>query len=349
MNEDRERIVSVVEWVVLAIVVFSTVGMEMDFGTGEDIDLEVSNISGSVILSTRSSMDAIGLDEYDRGAIATLDIDVRTVLSEGCSDCVSSPIGTQLYGSVVISNIKGEGGLGRIESILSITYLQEFLDEDLVIREWLNVDWDAGSESIHLQLVMAHDPPRWVLDDRFHASFISVDGGKESRVGPWLFVETLLNRTVNLRGCLPDAFTCGSNTVDSINLTSTFEEIKEPLKVQYSESWELLQNVSSSDEDPNMFVEFRQMSGADSEIEFNTLHCPSSGDEVLALKSWEISNINGPVVAPLTSWFEAFELSGPIFYPSGGFWTEAEYYNGGCGGLVDHKGQLRFGIYLIRG
>ena len=229
MNDDSEQIVSMVEWVVLAIVVFSTVGIGLDLGGEEEVEMEVTNISGSIILSTRSSMDAIGLDEYDRGAVATLDIDVRSVLSEGCLDCVSSPVGIQLHGSVVVTNITGVGGQGRIESMLSVTHLQEFVDDGLVTREWLNVDWDAGSESVHMEMVMVHDPPRWTLDDRFHASFISVDGGKESRVGPWLFIETLLDRTVNLRGCLPDAFTCDSETVHSIDLTSTLGDIRTPV------------------------------------------------------------------------------------------------------------------------
>jgi len=347
VNDDREQIESVVEWAVLAIVVFSTVGIGIDFSSGEEIEKEVTNISGSIILSTRSSMDSIGLDEYDRGAVATLDIDVHSILSEGCLDCASSPVGIQLYGTVVITNINGVGGLGRIESTLSVSHLQEFVDDGLVTREWLNVDWDAGSESIHLEMVMIHDPPRWTLDDRFHASFISVDGGKESRVGPWLFVETLLDRTVNLRGCLPDAFTCDSETVHSINLTSTLTEVRTPVKIEHPLSWESIQ-VPSSDETPQSFTNLRQMIGAESESSTGVLSCPVSDEEILAMKSWEVSDSGGVVIAPLNSWFEALELSSTTFIPSIGTWTEAEFDNGGCGGLIDGAGQLRLGIYIIQ-
>jgi len=339
--------VSIVEWAVLAIVVFSTVGLGLDFSAGEEVEMEVSNISGSIILSTRSSMDAIGLDEYDRGAVATLDIDVRSVISEGCLDCVSSPVGTELYGTVVVTNILGVGGQGRIESMLSVIHLQEFVDEGLVLREWLNVDWDAGSESVHLEMVMVHDPPRWTLDDRFYASFIPVEGGKESRVGPWLFIDTLLDRTVNLRGCLPDAFTCDSKTVHSIDLTSTLGEISTPVKVEHPLSWESVQALSS-DETPQSFTNLRQMIGAESEAPTGFLSCPAADEGVLAMKSWQVPVSGGVAIAPLNSWFEALELLSTTFIPSAGTWTEAEFDNGGCGGLVDEAGQFRFGIYLIQ-
>ncbi len=348
MNDDSEQIVSMVEWVVLAIVVFSTVGIGLDLGGEEEVEMEVTNISGSIILSTRSSMDAIGLDEYDRGAVATLDIDVRSVLSEGCSDCVSSPVGIQLHGSVVVTNITGVGGQGRIESMLSVTHLQEFVDEGLVIREWLNVDWDAGSESVHLQMIMTHDPPRWTLDDRFHASFSPVEGGEESRVGPWLFVETLLDHSVHLRGCIPDAFTCHSETVHSVDLTSTRTAVRVPLKVQHLQSWESVQATPSSDDSPQSFANFRQILGVDSEVPAEILSCPATDEGVLAMKSWQVSDSGGQAVAPLNSWFEALELSSTTFIPSVGIWTEAEFDDGGCGGLVDEAGHLILGIYFIQ-
>ena len=348
VNDDNERIVSMVEWVVLAIVIFSTIGIGMDFSGEEEVEMEVSNISGSIVLSTRSSMDAIGLDEYDRGAVATLDLDVSSVISEGCMDCVTPPVGIQLYGSVVITNINGDGGLGRIESTLSVVHLREFVDEGLVIREWLNLDWDAGGESVHLEMVLTHDPPRWTLDDRFHASFISVDGGEESRFGPWLFIETMLDDTVNLRGCLPDAFTCDSETVHSIDLTSTLSKIRTPVKFEHPSSWQAVSTSSDGDESPQYFEDLRQILGADSEVSTRALSCPANGEEVLAMKSWQVSVYSETAFAPLNSWYEALKLSSTTFTPSTGVWTEAEFENSGCGGFVDEQGQTTLGIFIIK-
>ena len=56
------------EWLVLGLVVLATlsIGFEGDTEVGDD--LEVTQISGDVTLSTRTSMNALGLDDYDRGA-----------------------------------------------------------------------------------------------------------------------------------------------------------------------------------------------------------------------------------------------------------------------------------------
>ena len=67
-----EQAASIVEWLVLTIVVLATITLGVEEEVEPEIDLEISNLSGTMILSTRESMDALGLDDYDRGAIATI-------------------------------------------------------------------------------------------------------------------------------------------------------------------------------------------------------------------------------------------------------------------------------------
>ena len=62
------------EWLILGLVVLATLSIGFEGDSEFEVDLEVTEISGSVTLSTRASMNALGLDDYDRGAKATVDM-----------------------------------------------------------------------------------------------------------------------------------------------------------------------------------------------------------------------------------------------------------------------------------
>ena len=175
------------EWFVLAIVVFASTTLSVDSVIEPKTELEIDHIYGSITLSTRSSMNALGLGEdFDTGAIATVDIRVNSVISEGCITCENTPTGVQMNGNIIIQNIHGEiGGLGRIEGTLSITYLKEYISENFISKEWLSVEWNAsgGSElDTYWEFIIIHNPPKWNLDERYNAAFISVDGNEESSI-----------------------------------------------------------------------------------------------------------------------------------------------------------------------
>ena len=109
-----------IEWFVLAIVVLATITIGIEPEGEVESELEVSRLIGTVILSTRSSMDALGFDGFETQALATLDLESHPVFSEGCGDCSSTPRGVEVSGSVVITDLIDDiGRLGRVEAQLS--------------------------------------------------------------------------------------------------------------------------------------------------------------------------------------------------------------------------------------
>ena len=80
------------EWLVLGLVVLATLSIGFEGDSEVEDDLEVTQISGDVTLSTRASMNALGLDDYDRGAKATVDMEVQGIVSSECANCTGVSI-----------------------------------------------------------------------------------------------------------------------------------------------------------------------------------------------------------------------------------------------------------------
>ncbi len=334
-----------IEWFVLAIVVLATITIGIEPEGEVESELEVSRLIGTVILSTRSSMDALGFDGFETQALATLDLESHPVFSEGCGDCSSTPRGVEVSGSVVITDLIDDiGRLGRVEAQLSITYLREYLGDDFIVREWLIVDWEAGDASLEIDLVIKHDPPRWIPDDRYVAAFVEVDGGKESRSGPWIMVESLIGGALDARGCLPSNFFCDESTRPDISLNATFVEARTPTQVQHPSAWQRLAGTFDDDQTPTELAGIREMFRLGDEVEDTNPWCPVTGDEVVAAQAWEVSSSGGPVFSPLRTWLDAIGLPSSSFTYGGGTWTEAEFDGWGCASLLDENGALSLGI-----
>ena len=129
-----------------------------------------------------------------------------------------------MNGSILIPNMTGP--LTRVEIQFNFTHLSENVMDGFILREWLSVDWGAGDLSGHWEIIIVHDPPRWSPDDRTRAAFIPSDGGKESRTGPWIFIETLLDHALNARGCLPDSSRCKGFPSRDIILTANYRQVR---------------------------------------------------------------------------------------------------------------------------
>ena len=120
------------EWLVLGLVVLATLSIGFEGDSEVEDDLEVTRISGDVTLSTRASMNALGLDDYDRGAKATVDMEVQGIVSSACANCT----GVLMQGQVNITELEGgPGGMGRVEAQLSVIHLREYVSEDLIAQE----------------------------------------------------------------------------------------------------------------------------------------------------------------------------------------------------------------------
>ena len=139
------------EWLVLVLVILATISIGIEPEVAPEEDLEVTHMSGTVTLSTRASMNALGLDDYDRGAKATVDMQVQGVVSADCSNCT----GILMEGLVNVTQLQGgPGGMGRVEAQLSVLHLRESPGDGLIHREWLTIDWDAGSLSTQWDIMM---------------------------------------------------------------------------------------------------------------------------------------------------------------------------------------------------
>ena len=340
---------TIAEWLVLAIVVLSTFTLDNEPPLESEAEKELSHLSGTIILSARSAMDSLGLDDFKEGAVATIELDSQTVLSNTCNICTNAPVGIQLVGSVNITDLDAfeGGGTGRVEGKLNITYLREYLQEDMISKEWLTIDWDAAEYSSHLEVIIVHNPPKWMPQNRYQASFISIDGNEESRSGPWLSVEELLGNALNVRGCLPDSFNCNGTNRQEINLTSTFSKVKPAIEINIPIEWDLFTGVSSTDETPVMSSDLRGLLNTGDVIIQENIWCPVSDEEVTASRSWQVAEKGGVTIAPMSIWLDALGLPSSSFIPSDGIWSEVDFDNMGCASFANEGGELLLGIAIF--
>jgi len=337
-----------IEWLVLVIVVSAVFSVGMVPSPDQEVQLEVTHISGTIELSTQSSLDAFGLGDHDLyTALATVEMDSHGVISQNCTDCGTSPAGVHINGTVIITNLTGGlFGVGRIEGELSITHLSEYIAEGLISRQWLTIDWDAGDLSEHWEVLIVHDPPRWSPENRARAALISVEGGQESRTGPWLFVETLLDETLTSQGCLPDSSRCRGFPSSDVDLRTTRDQRRTPLGIQHPNPWLLLEGEPSTNATPTRMQDIRGLTELGEETDSAARWCDNADEAIVAAESWETHGYEGVLIAPLSTWLEALALPSPTFSPVSGVWTEVETDQRGCSSLVDESGDLRLGISL---
>ncbi|MEE3310563.1 MAG: hypothetical protein VX230_03630 [Candidatus Thermoplasmatota archaeon] len=327
------------EWLVLGLVVLATLSIGFQVDAEPEDDLEVTQISGTVTLSTRASMNALGLDDYDRGAKATVDMEVQGIVSSECANCT----GVSMQGQVNITELDGgPGGMGRVEAQLSVIHLREYASKDLISQEWLTFDWDAGSLSTQWDVMIVHDPPMWQPDDRFNAAF-SED---ESRTGPWVLIEALLDGSRHVQGCLPDTFTCHSGSQADIDLTSVLEPVKSATEIVHPTPWILIDNVSSTNQTPTNTEQIREL--LELEGESPELHgwCVGGDQVVTSAQAWSVNSVGSTAVAPMSIYLEALALPSTSFTPVAGTWTEVDLSDRGCASLVDEAGDLRLAISI---
>ena len=330
------------EWLVLGLVVLATLSIGIEPETEAEDELEVTHMSGTVTLSTRASMNALGLDDYDRGAKATVNMQVQGVVSADCSNCT----GVSMQGQVNVTELQGgQGGMGRVEAQLRVLHLSESAGDGLILREWMTFDWDAGSLSTHWDIMIVHEPPMWQPESRFNAAFTE----NESRTGPWILIDALLDGSRHVQGCLPDTFTCHSHTQPDVDLTSVLEPAKPEIEITHPSPWVKLENVSSTNQTPTKTGEIRELLEISGES--SDLHSWCLGEEstVVAARAWAVSSSGPTTVAPMGVYLDALALPSSSFTPVSGTWTEIDLYERGCASLVDDDGFLRLGISIEEG
>ncbi len=330
-------------------VLLATNSLIVEKKTIVESNLEVIYISGNMTLSTRTSMDALGLDEFKRGAHAEIEMKSYSVVSTDCTTCVSNPVGLQLNGTVVITELERmSGGLGRIEGILNITHLREYLTNGLVQSEWLTIDWDAGSASTYWDIHLIHDPPRWDTKDRYQASFVPAQDGSMSRTGPWIFVHDMLEHATNVEGCFPDSFMCDESTAHDYNLTATLGRTSEPIKIAHPSPWRLLQGMPETNATPSGMEEIRDAIGVVKIRNRSSSWCPLNDAGIVSSTTWDVITPSLISLAPMATTLDALGLPSSTFIPVGGTWTETDLGESNCGVLLDENNSLRLGIYTTK-
>jgi len=343
----------ILEYMVLAIVIFASTSIGIVPENEEDI-LETEQIFGTVTLSTRTAMNSLGLDENTNlGAIATIDLVVTSVISEGCKTCENIPSGLQIEGFVEIKNIRNQmGGLGRIEGTLSITYLKENIDNDFISKEWFEIDWNAsgGTESdTFTQFTIIHDPPKWELENRYDAGFVITDESKESRTGPWLLAKSLLDKSINVQGCFPDSFSCEKSLNPDINLTSVKKVVTSstsPIIITHPNELIQINDLESSIKLPSLTNNLRELFEIKNETNNHNIWCNEYEGDILAVKSWDVGVSNNNIIAPMSLWLGILNLPSSTFIQTSGTWSEIDFDNSGCASLSDNKQNMRLGIII---
>ena len=340
------------EIIVFLVVVISTISINYNQVEEQKNHLEVERITGTVELSTEESMNALGLQEFRVGALATIDMNVQKVVTENCKVCLTTPEGIEINGTANITNLKDKdsigntGSTGRVEGKLSIIHLSEYVKPNFVSKEWISIDWDAGDSSTQWEIYINHIPPKWNPSNRYSTSFVNVPEGMESRAGPLVLVSPIMNQVVASKGCLPTTFSCDESSTN-INLESFFDIKKAPKMIEHSSTWELQTINSTGGEDPIKNEKVRSLFNLSNEISSDKAYCPNTDQQIITSKSWEISETSNSFIAPMSIWMEVFSLDTNVFSPlNAKVWKEVDYSNSGCANLETKEGVLLLGIFV---
>lgn len=337
----REVTFAGAEWLCVLIVIVASVSLGWTPEQDPVVEPAVIALEGTVTLATRDAMDALGLQEFQPGAVATIDLTRDEVEAPPCGDCEHPLTGIMVQGPVVLTGLVDEAGrLGRIEANLNLTHLMERGPDGFVHREWLLLDWDAGDRSSTVEVLLVHDPPRWLPgDDRSDATLLTTDEGQISRSGPDLLLQSSESGDGVLLACLPDHFLCRATSPDAI-LTARRDVPRAPFGVAAPPAWVEVPLAAGNITDAGGWA--RSLLEVGEEVSNNRTWCSTSGS-MLAGVTREVT-APPPSLAPLATWFIALGEPHLLLAPEGVHWTEANDGEVRCAALTDANGALRLGV-----
>ena len=329
------------EMLVLVIVVVATLSLGTPQPEKNEQALEVTAISGTMTLTSRTSMNAFGLQDFKIGPLATINLSVHPIQSQGCMQCESIPTGFHINGDVTISQlIDAAGRSGRVEGTLNITYLRESSSSHHTVREWFNIDWDAGPASAHWVVMLYHSPAKWSPSQDFSSTFLETPFGFESRTGPYTFFSPLTDSTREIEGCLPGGFSCSKATQRDYSMIANFTEPRTPNMITHPENWNLVNVTETSELEPESMGGVRELLSLESKVTLSQTWAPEINASLTAMGAWDINVSNTPNFSPMTSLFQALGLPSISYDVPGGTWVEAEYSQYNTGFIMDERGNL---------
>ena len=333
-----------VEILVILLVIISTASLDFKTEESELEYLEVEYIEGTLDLKTRSSMDSLGLNDFKPGALVELNLNVDSITSE-CQICKNKPLGVLLSGEVNVSGLRpiDSGGQIRIEGNLNVTHLQEFSSKDMIIREWLTIDWDLDEFSAQWDIFIEHNPPKWSLDNRYDASLVDSGDAKKSRVGPVIYLEEIIENSINIHGCMPNSMNCDGVNREEMNLTTKLTTQREPTNVVYSSNWINYDVASVNISDTQNIGDIRNLFEIEDSTTNHSAFCLEDVGDIVSVQSWNISGETSSSISPMGLWLSSIGLPSSSFTPTGGIWTEIDSEDAGCGAF-SKSGKLYLGI-----
>ena len=333
-----------VEILVILLVIISTASLDFKTEESELEYLEVEYIEGTLDLKTRSSMDSLGLNDFKPGALVELNLNVDSITSE-CQICKNKPVGVLLSGEVNVSGLRpiDSGGQIRIEGNLNVTHLQEFSSKDMIIREWLTIDWDLDEFSAQWDIFIEHNPPKWSLDNRYDASLVDSGDAKKSRVGPVIYLEEIIENSINIHGCMPNSMNCDGVNREEMNLTTKLTTQREPTNVVFSSNWINYDVASVNISDTQNIGDIRNLFEIEDSTTNHSAFCLEDVGDIVSVQSWNISGETSSSISPMGLWLSSIGLPSSSFTPTGGIWTEIDSEDAGCGAF-SKSGKLYLGI-----
>ncbi len=337
----REATFTGAEWLCVLIVIMASVSLGWTPEQEPIVEPEVIALEGTVTLATRDAMDALGLQEFQPGAVATIELRRDEVAAPPCGDCEHPLTGIMVQGPVVLTGLVDEAGrLGRIEANLNLTHLMERGPDGFVHREWLLFDWDAGDRSSIVEVFLVHDPPRWLPGkDRSDATLLTTDEGKISRTGPDVLLQSSASEDDVLLACLPNHFLCRATSPDAI-LTARRDVPRAPVNVEAPAAWVEVPLAAGNITDGGGWAQSLLEVGE--EVPNNRTWCSISGSMLAGVTREIIAP--PPSLAPLATWFIALGETHVHLAPEGVHWTEANNGDVRCAALTDATGTLRLGV-----
>ena len=333
-----------VEILVILLVIISTASLDFKTEESELEYLEVEYIEGTLDLKTRSSMDSLGLNDFKPGALVELNLNVNSITSE-CQICKNKPVGVLLSGEVNVSGLRpiDSGGQIRIEGDLNVTHLQEFSSKDMIIREWLTIDWDLDEFSAQWDIFIEHNPPKWSLDNRYDASLVDSGDATKSRVGPVIYLEEIIENSINIHGCMPNSLNCDGVNREEMNLTTKLTTQREPTNVVYSSNWTNYDVATANISDTQNIGDIRNLFEIEDSTTNHSAFCLENIGNIESVQSWNISGETSSSISPMGLWLSSIGLPSSSFTPTGGIWTEIDSEDAGCGAF-SKSGKLYLGI-----
>ena len=333
-----------VEILVILLVIISTASLDFKTEESELEYLEVEYIEGTLDLKTRSSMDSLGLNDFKPGALVELNLNVNSITSE-CQICKNKPVGVLLSGEVNVSGLRpiDSGGQIRIEGNLNVTHLQEFSSKDMIIREWLTIDWDLDEFSAQWDIFIEHNPPKWSLDNRYDASLVDSGDATKSRVGPVIYLEEIIENSINIHGCMPNSLNCDGVNREEMNLTTKLTTQREPTNVVYSSNWTNYDVATANISDTQNIGDIRNLFEIEDSTTNHSAFCLENIGNIESVQSWNISGETSSSISPMGLWLSSIGLPSSSFTPTGGIWTEIDSEDAGCGAF-SKSGKLYLGI-----